>query len=107
MISSFFAGIAGGLYVTQVSAVSPAIYLPLNSFYAIVMASLGGLGTIVGAGLGSFIFWLLYELLRDFAEISVLILSIILLLIIRFADEGLLKPALEHLKDLWDLLIGR
>lgn len=107
MISAFFAGIAGGLFAMQFRGVSPGIFLPLYSFYAIVMAALGGIGTIVGAGLGSFIFWLLYELLRDFAGMSVFILSIILIIIIRFAEEGLLKPALEHLKDLWDLLIGR
>jgi len=107
MISGFFAGIAGGLFAMQFRGVSPGVFLPLYSFYAIVMAALGGLGTIVGAGLGSFIFWLLYELLRDFADISVFILAIILILVIRFAEQGLIRPALEHLKDLWDLLMGK
>ncbi|TFF89751.1 MAG: branched-chain amino acid ABC transporter permease [Promethearchaeota archaeon] len=107
MISGFFAGIAGGLFSMQFRGVSPGVFLPLYSFYAIVMAALGGLGTIVGSALGSFIFWLLYELLRDFADISVFILAIILILVIRFAEQGLLKPALEHLKDAWDLLIGK
>ncbi|MEJ2251796.1 MAG: branched-chain amino acid ABC transporter permease [Candidatus Lokiarchaeota archaeon] len=60
MISGFFAGIAGGLFAMQNRGAGPSIFLPNYSFYAIVFAALGGIGTISGAGLGAFFFWLLY-----------------------------------------------
>jgi branched-chain amino acid transport system permease protein len=107
MISSFFAGIAGGIFAVHLRAVNPAIFGPLYSFYAIIMASLGGLATISGSALGAFFFIFLGEALRPFGDYSVLIFSIVLILLIRFAEHGILKPILERLKDLWDLLLGR
>jgi hypothetical protein len=35
------------------------------------------------------------------------IFSIFLILVIRFAEHGILRPALERIKDLWDILLGR
>jgi branched-chain amino acid transport system permease protein len=113
MISSFFAGIAGGLYSMHIYSVTPDCFSTTFSFLTIVFASLGGLGTIVGAGLGAFVFYLSDEILSEFASIvgipdlTLLIVSVVLILIIRFANRGLLKPLLENLKDLWDLLIGK
>lgn len=118
MISGFFAGIAGGLYALRFSGVNPGLFQPLYSFYAIIMAAVGGLATISGAALGAFIFVFLGEMLRllgDIPELDVLggftepifIFSILLILIIRFAEHGLLKPVLERIQDVWDLLLGR
>jgi len=119
MISGFFAGIAGGLYTIRLSGVNPGNYQPLYSFYAIIMASVGGLATISGSVLGAFIFVFLGEILRllgDNPNISdmfggftepIFIFSVILILIIRFAEHGLLKPVLERLQEVWDLLLGR
>ncbi|MFX1358051.1 MAG: branched-chain amino acid ABC transporter permease [Promethearchaeota archaeon] len=107
MISSFFGGIAGGFFAIHLRAVNPAIFGSLYSFYAIIMASLGGLATISGSALGAFFFIFLGEALRPAGDYSVLIFSIVLILIVRFAEHGLLKPIIERLKDLWDLLLGR
>lgn len=107
IISAFFAGIAGGFFAIHLRAVNPAIFGSLYSFYAIIMASLGGLATISGSALGAFFFIFLGEALRPAGDYSVLIFSIVLILIVRFAEHGLLKPILERLKDLWDLLLGR
>ena len=116
MISGFFGGIAGGLFAMQFRNTSPFIFQPLYSFYAIIMTAIGGIGAISGSGLGAFIFFFLEAILIDLGSPTtgeltfldpVFIFSIILILIIRFADMGLLRPALEHLKDLWDLLLGR
>jgi branched-chain amino acid transport system permease protein len=107
IISSFFAGVAGGVFAIHLRAVNPAIFGPIYSFYAIIMASLGGLATISGSGLGAFFFIFLGEALRPAGDYSVLIFSIVLILLVRFAEHGILKPVLERLKDLWDLLLGR
>jgi len=118
LISGFFAGIAGGLYTLRFSGVNPGVFQPLYSFYAIIMVAVGGLATLSGAALGAFIFVFLGEILRllgDIPQLEVLggiaepifIFSILLILIIRFAEHGLLAPFLERLQNLWDVLLGR
>jgi len=107
MISGFFAGIAGSLFVLNTTAVNPAIYQPLYSFYAIIMASIGGIATIYGSIIGSFLFWILSEFLRPLAAASLLIFATILILIVRFAEEGVMSPALERTQELWDKIRGR
>ena len=118
LISGFFAGIAGGLYALRFSGVNPGVFQPLYSFYAIIIVAIGGLATLSGAALGAFIFVFLGEILRllgDIPQLEVLggitepifIFSILLILIIRFAEHGLLAPFLERLQNLWDVLLGR
>ena len=107
MISGFFAGIAGGLFVLHLTAVNPAVYQTLYSFYAIIMAAIGGMVTIYGSVIGAFLFTVLSELLRPLAAASLLIFATILILIIRFAEEGVMNPVLERLQDVWDLIRRR
>ncbi|MFX0012583.1 MAG: branched-chain amino acid ABC transporter permease, partial [Candidatus Hermodarchaeota archaeon] len=118
MISSFVAGIAGALFTLHFRGVNPGIFQPLYSFYAIIIAALGGLTTISGAALGAFIFIFLGEVLRYVEDLALggivgefmeplFIFSVFLILVIRFAEHGILRPALERIKDLWDALLGR
>jgi branched-chain amino acid transport system permease protein len=107
MVSGLFAGISGGLFVLDTTAVNPALFQPLYSFYAIIMASIGGIATIYGSIIGSFLYVLLSEFLRPLAAASLLIFATILILIIRFADEGVMNPFLEHVQDLWDMIRGK
>jgi len=106
MISGFFAGIAGGLFVLNTTAVNPAVYQPLYSFYAIIMASIGGIGTIYGSIIGAFLFIVLSESLRPLAATALLIFATLLILIIRFAEEGVMNPFLDRLHELWDKIRG-
>lgn len=110
MLSALFAGIAGACYATYTGTVNPTgNFGAVLSFYAILMASLGGLATIRGSALGAFFFiFLEYSLIAAGAEIYVnLIFAVILILVVRFSEHGILKPVLERIKDLWDLLLGR
>lgn len=107
MISGFFAGIAGSLFAMHSRGVNPGVYQPLYSFYAIIMASLGGIATISGSALGAFFFQFVAALFTNWPDISVFIFAIALIIVIRFAEYGILKPLLERLKDLFDILIGR
>jgi branched-chain amino acid transport system permease protein len=107
MISGFFAGIAGALFALNLTAVNPALFQPLYSFYAIIMASIGGIGTITGSLIGSFLFVVLSELLRPLAAAAVLIFATVLIFIIRFLDEGVINPLLENLQELYDMIRGR
>lgn len=107
MVSGLFAGISGALFVLDTTAVNPALYQPLYSFYAIVMASIGGIATIYGSIVGAFLFTLMGEFLRPLAAASLLIFATILILIIRFAEEGVMNPVLGRVQDLWDKIRGR
>ena len=107
MLSGLFAGISGSLFVLDATAVNPALYQPLYSFYAIIMASIGGIGTIYGSIVGSFLFTLLSEFLRPLAAASLLIFATLLIIIVRFAEEGVMNPVLEHTRDLWDMIRGK
>ncbi|MHA2386446.1 MAG: branched-chain amino acid ABC transporter permease [Candidatus Thorarchaeota archaeon] len=107
IISGFFAGVAGALFVLDTTAVNPAVYQPLYSFYAIIMASIGGIATIYGSIIGAFLFILLSELLRPLAAASLLIFATLLILIVRFAEEGVMNPFMERIQELYDKIRGR
>jgi ABC-type branched-subunit amino acid transport system permease subunit len=110
MLSALFAGIAGSCYALYATSVNPTgNYGVTISFFAILMASLGGLTTITGSALGAFFFiFLEYSLIVSGAETYVnLIFAVILILVVRFSEHGILKPILERLKDMWDILLGR
>jgi len=110
MLSALFAGIAGSCYALFATAVNPTgNFGSVISFYAILMASLGGLTTIAGSALGAFFFvFLEYSLIVSGAETYVnFIFAIILILVVRFSEHGILKPLLERIKDIWDVLLGR
>ncbi|MHA1274677.1 MAG: branched-chain amino acid ABC transporter permease [Promethearchaeota archaeon] len=110
MISAFFAGLAGSFYALFTTSVNPmGNFGTTNSFFAIIMASLGGIATISGAALGAFFFIILeYVLIQLGLETWVfLIFSLILIIVIRFAENGILRPLIERLKELWDVLLGR
>jgi branched-chain amino acid transport system permease protein len=107
MTSAFFAGIAGSLFALHFRGVSPDIYSTLYSFYAIVMATLGGIATIFGSVGGAYFFIFLTEFLRGFTELSLLIFAVALIIVLRFASGGVVKPFIERLKEFWQILRGK
>ncbi|MHA1965338.1 MAG: branched-chain amino acid ABC transporter permease [Candidatus Thorarchaeota archaeon] len=107
MISGFFAGIAGALFVLDSTAVNPGVFQTLYSFYAIIMAAIGGMVTIYGSVIGSFLFTLLSEFLRPLAAAALLIFATLLILIVRFAEHGVMNPVLDWVQDVWDIIRRR
>jgi len=55
VISTFFAGLAGGLYAQSIQYIQNFIFEPYYSFLPLMMAVIGGLGTIEGPIIGSVI----------------------------------------------------
>lgn len=55
VISTFFAGLAGGLYAESILFVQNSIFEPYYSFLPLIMSVIGGLGTIEGPIIGSVI----------------------------------------------------
>ncbi|MFX1500730.1 MAG: branched-chain amino acid ABC transporter permease [Promethearchaeota archaeon] len=110
MISSLFAGFAGSFYALYIGAVNPTgNFGNLYSFYAIIMASLGGVATISGSAMGAFFFVLVefYLIQAQLGDWVYLTFSIILIIVVRFAENGILRPTLERIKSLWDVLSGK
>ena len=126
MISSFFAGIAGSLYAIHLTNVSFHNYSNLLSFYPVIFTILGGIGSISGAVMGAFTFAILTRVISEgmgffslifpglppafttqIETISVFIFAIILMLIIRFTERGVMEPVIRHTKSLWDILLGK
>jgi branched-chain amino acid transport system permease protein len=107
MISGFFAGIAGALFTINYRGINPAAFQPLYSFYALVIVAIGGIATIAGSIPGAFLFVILGEIFRPLGEFAVLLFALFLILVIRFAERGLLDPLLEHLKDFYDFIRRR
>jgi branched-chain amino acid transport system permease protein len=69
VISSFFAGVAGGLFAMSIGAISATELGFQKSFDIIIMVVLGGLGSISGAVLAAVMLTILPELLRDLPPI--------------------------------------
>ncbi|MCE7735602.1 MAG: branched-chain amino acid ABC transporter permease [Candidatus Heimdallarchaeota archaeon] len=103
IISSFFAAIAGGLFVQSLGTASSSIFVPTRSFEVIIFTILGGIGTIAGGVVGTFvlIFAISIYIDKGFVEIptiEVLIFGLILIIVLRYQPRGLVnaKPQLRN-----------
>ena len=63
-ISGFFAGLAGALYTHYVELVSPSELGPTVTILVVAMATIGGIGTILGPAFAALLIYLASELLR-------------------------------------------
>jgi branched-chain amino acid transport system permease protein len=69
-LSAGFAGLAGGIYAPCMGYLAPGSFPVVLSIQYLVMAAVGGLGTIAGAILGSAVVLLLVHALSRFATMS-------------------------------------
>ncbi len=109
-ISTFFAGIAGGLYVYFLRFVDNSIFSPTNSFLPLIMTVIGGLGTVSGPVIGAIFLTAVGQILTTqtvtqslnttlgpfFPKVgyvgpplTYLIIGVILLIIVIFSPKGL------------------
>ncbi|MFW9987089.1 MAG: branched-chain amino acid ABC transporter permease [Candidatus Odinarchaeota archaeon] len=111
MLCALFSGLAGVYFALHYHVVNPSGNLSMGvSFLAIIMAALGGIGTIRGSLVGAFFYVFLEFILLEIGfelDLVRILFSIILILVIRFASRGILAPLLDRLRELWDVLLGR
>ena len=69
VISSMFAGIAGGLFGHFTMFLHPNSFQFTTSFYLIIMIVVGGLGSIEGAILGAILMTVVLEVFREFGAV--------------------------------------
>ena len=95
VISSAFAGVAGGLFGHLFgNLLIPQSFSFVKSIEVIVMIVLGGIGSITGAVLGATILTILPEALREFDQqfpgLRMVVYSLLLILLMIFRPQGLL-----------------
>ncbi len=99
VISSFFAGVAGGLFAHEVgTSLNPRELGFLKSFDVIIMVVLGGMGSVSGAVLAAFILTILPELLRSFAGYRMIVYALALIIMMIVRPQGLFG-----IREVWEL----
>jgi branched-chain amino acid transport system permease protein len=88
-ISCFFTGIAGGLYAHYISFIEPEMFGWAQGFDILVMTIIGGLGTLIGAIIGTVILQLIPEFFRQYATLLDMIFGLILVFIVLYAPGGI------------------
>ncbi len=89
VVSSMFAGIAGGLFAHFTMYLHPNSFLFITSFYVIIMIVVGGLGSIGGAVVGAVLVTVMLEVFREFGAFRLVNFSVLLVLIMIYRPQGL------------------
>lgn len=90
-LSSAYAGLAGSLYVGYVNYVSPDLFSNAQAVLFFVMLVIGGVGSAVGAVLGTIVLTALPEALRFLKEWYLVLYGVVVILMIAFLPDGLVS----------------
>lgn len=98
VLATFFAGVAGVLFVVLERSVFPDLLFWVLSLEVFIMCLLGGWFTFAGPILGAAIIVSLRTFVGAYTEYWTLILGVVLILLIFFLPEGVMGFLLERLK---------
>jgi len=90
VIGSIFCGLAGSLLVGLEGYVGPDSYDFSKSLMLICMVILGGMDNSIGIIVGAFIFTIISEKLRDFADYQQLVYSLVLVIMLIIRPNGII-----------------
>lgn len=109
VVSAALTGMAGAVVAYQYVAVSPAGMAGVNwSLNAVLMALVGGAGSLFGPVLGVFVvYYGLTRQLEDFQVASLVVEGLMLVLIVKFAPAGLWSLITRAGHALWQRRPGR
>ncbi|MBW1850608.1 MAG: branched-chain amino acid ABC transporter permease [Deltaproteobacteria bacterium] len=100
-MAGFFAGIAGALFAVFEEFVSlDAISLPMGT-EALFMTIIGGTGSFLGPVLGAGVFIYFTEWVSDITEHWEFFLGLLFVLLILYANKGLISLIPAKLKEFW------
>ena len=90
MIGAFIAGVIGGFYAHYLCILTPTSVLSSTLMTSYVAMSLiGGIGTIVGPVIGSFVVTIGLEVLRTLEDYRMIIYALLIIVTIIFLREGI------------------
>lgn len=90
VIAAIVSAIAGSLFVGYIGAVAPKDFTILKSIDYLIIAVLGGLGSITGTIVAAIVLGILNMYLQNFSELRMIIYSLALILVMVFRPGGLL-----------------
>lgn len=99
VISSFFAGLAGGLLAHYIGFIDPNMFNFTKSVDAVIMVVLGGMGSLSGSMIGAIIVTSFPEFLRVFEKYRLVIFPLILIVLMLVRPKGIMGH-----RELWELL---
>jgi branched-chain amino acid transport system permease protein len=89
-LSSFFAGVAGAFYAHYLRVITPGQLSPTITIFAIAMAVIGGIGTIIGPAVAGLVIEAVFEYLRSLGVVYHLVaMGIVLVLFVIHLPRGL------------------
>lgn len=100
-ISSFFSAISGAFFASYVGVISPRALTVTLSFRAIVMSTLGGIGTLLGPIFGAYLIVFLSEVFRPIIlRGSDIIYAALLIIFILLMPKGIVNFIRERMRSL-------
>jgi len=90
-LGAFWAGLVGVLFAAKTTFVNPASFTLMDSVLMLCIVVLGGMGSTGGVIVGALIIVLLPEYLRVFAKYRMLIYGTVLVLMMVFRPEGIIR----------------
>ncbi len=95
--ASVLAGMAGALYGLNATTVVPTQFTFNQSINVLVFVVLGGLGNILGSVISAAFLTVLPELLREFSDLRMLLYAIVLILVMIFTNNPLIRDFIGRL----------
>jgi branched-chain amino acid transport system permease protein len=89
-VSSFFGGVAGGLFAHQIQFINPSSFDIIKSTEILVMVYLGGVGSLAGSILGAVVFTFLAQALQPLGTWRMVIMALILVFLMLFRPRGIM-----------------
>lgn len=99
-ISCFIAGVVGGFYAHYIGILTPTLMATKGTIQILVIAYVGGRGSIWGPLLASFITMPIFESMNSLVELKYIIYGLVLILVMIFMPNGIAGFA-KPLKALW------
>jgi branched-chain amino acid transport system ATP-binding protein len=96
-ISAIAAGLAGGMFASMTSFISPESFPFLQSILFLLVVMIGGADRLIGPLVGALVVVLLPEVLSFLAQYRLLFVGLLLLLVLRLAPGGLVGLAAQLL----------
>ena len=97
IITSMIAGMAGAVQFHYVEIITPNVLLILQMSIVITMAVIGGLESLFAAAIGAIIIHLGLEFLRPLTNWRFVAFGLLLMITLRFFQNGLLYPLIQLL----------
>jgi branched-chain amino acid transport system permease protein len=90
VVSSFFAGIAGGLFAHALQFINPRMFDIIKSTDILIMVYLGGIASIAGSIIGAVIYTILLEVLRPLGVWRMVFMPLMLVLLMIYRPRGIM-----------------